>query len=185
LKWLGLTQELESIISHWKEPRVFLEQQLPLPQLTNEQLLAIGIGGAAAVAAGVIAALVLIPPPTSTTTPPTPTPSPSPSPFPSPSPQSATNVSFSVSASDSEDPYLRDWTLLVDGQSIAQTTEVSGGTMIANATLQPGNHTLEIEISQNGGTSYGTYSGTATINGRSYPFSGVDVNNPASISFTV
>jgi hypothetical protein len=177
-----LTEELELIISRWEEPRV-LEQQLS--ELSNDQLLIIGIGSAAAVAAGILAALVLIPPPASTTPLPSPTPSPAPSPSPTTSPTSAVNVSFSVTASDAEDPYLRDWTLLVDGQSIAQKTEVSGATMSANSTLQPGSHSLEIEISQSGGSSYGTYSGTATINGQSYPFSGVDVSNPASIPFTI
>lgn len=95
------------------------------------------------------------------------------------------NVSFSVTASDSEDPYLRYWTLLVDGQTISHTTQDSGAIITANATLQPGSHTLEIEISQSGGPSYGTYSGTAVINGQSHPFSGVDINDPANISFTV
>jgi hypothetical protein len=185
LKWLAfLTEELESIISRWEEPRVF-EQQLP--ELSNEQLLIIGVGTAAAVAAGILAALVLIPPPATTPPPPqsSPTPSPSPSPSPTPSPTSAQNVSFSVTASDSEDPYLRYWTLLVDGQTISHTTEDSGATVAANATLQPGSHTLEIEISQSGGPSYGTYSGTAVINGQSHPFSGVDINDPASVAFTV
>jgi hypothetical protein len=101
------------------------------------------------------------------------------------SPPSAQNVSFSVTASDSEDPYLRYWTLLVDGQTVSSTTQDSGDTVTANATLQPGSHTLEIEISQSGGASYGTYSGTAVINGQSHPFSGVDINDPATVSFTV
>lgn len=180
-----MTEELESIISRWEEPRVF-EQQLP--ELSpNEQLLIIGIGSAAAVAAGVLAALVLIPPPAATTPrpSPTPTPSPSPGPPPSPSPTSAVNVSFSVTASDSEDPYLRYWTLIVDGQIIGHETHVSGDTMTASVTLQPGNHTLTIEISQTGGPSYGTYSGTAVVNGQSHPFSGVDSSNSASVPFTV
>jgi hypothetical protein len=179
----SLTEELESVISRWQEPRIFEQQQ----QLSNGQLWIIGIGSAAAIAAGILAALVLIPPPTTTTTtpPPTPTPTPSPSPSPSPSPQSATNVSFSVSASDSEDPYLRYWTLLVDGQVIGHETHASGDTMNANATLQPGNHTLTIEISQTGGTSYGSYSGTAVINGQSHPFSGVESSDSANVPFTV
>jgi PKD repeat protein len=254
-----LTKELESAISRWEEPRVY-EQQLP--ELSNEQLLIIGVGGAAAVAAGILAALILIPPPTTTPPPPPPPPaealtvsiiaSPpsgnaplavnftsnvsggtppygyawsfgdgttSTSANPShtyqnsgsysptikitdsqgntqtasatvsagqaTSPQSAQNVSFSVTAADPEDPYLRYWTLLVDGQTISNTTQDSGATVTANATLQPGSHTLEIEISQSGGSSYGKYSGTATINGQSHPFSGVDINDPASISFTV
>jgi hypothetical protein len=181
-----LTEELESIISRWEDPRVF-EQQLP--ELSNEQLLIIGVGSAAAIAAGILAALILVPPPTTGITPPppqpSPTPSPSPSPSPTPSPTSAVNVSFSVTASDSEDPYLRYWTLLVDGQTISHITQDSGATVTANATLQPGSHTLEIEISQSGGASYGTYSGTAVINGLSHPFSGVDINDPANIPFTV
>jgi PKD repeat protein len=256
-----LSEELESIISRWEEPRIYQQQ---LPELSNEQLLIIGVGSAAAVAAGIIAALILIPPPTTTTPPPSPPPPPAEaltvSIIPSPpsgnaplsvnftcnvtggtppysyfwsfgdgatsssanpshtyqssgtygvtlkvtdsqgniqtatssisagqatSPPSAQNVSFSVTASDSEDPYLRYWTLLVDGQTISHTTQDSGATVTANATLQPGSHTLEIEISQSGGASYGTYSGTAVINGQSHPFSGVDINDPANISFTV
>jgi hypothetical protein len=184
LKWLAffLTEELESIISRWEEPRVF---EQPIPELSNEQLLIIGVGSAAAVAAGILAALILVQPPTTGTTPPPPQPSPTPSPSPSPSPTTAVNVSFSVTASDSEDPYLRYWTLLVDGQIISHTTQDSGATVTANATLQPGSHILEIEISQNGGPSYGTYSGTVVINGQSHPFSGVDINDPATVSFTV
>jgi PKD repeat protein len=254
-----LTEELESIISRWEEPRAFKQQ---LPDLSNEQLLIIGVGSAAAVAAGIIAALILIPPPTTTTPPPSPPPAealtvsiiPSPPSGNAPlsvnftgnvtggtppytyfwsfgdgatsssanpshtyqssgtygvslkvtdsqgntqtatssvsagqatSSPSAQNVSFSVTASDSEDPYLRYWTLLVDGQTISTTTEDSGATVTANATLQPGSHTLEIEISQSGGPNYGTYSGTAVINGQSHPFSGVDINDPATVSFTV
>ena len=164
----GLTEEFESIISRWEEPRVF-EQDL-----SNDQLLIIGIGSAAVIAAGILAALVLIPPPSTAS-----------SPTPSPSPPSAENVSFSVTASDSEDPYLRYWTLLVDGQVLAHTTHISGDTMTASTTLQPGSHTLTVEISQSGGPSYGTYSGTAVINGQSYPFSGVDNSDPATVSFTL
>lgn len=258
MKWLAfLTEELESIISRWEEPRV-LEQQLP--ELSNEQLLIIGVGSAAAVAAGILAALILIPPPTMTPPPPLPAESLTVSIIASPpsgnaplavnftsnvtggtppynyywsfgdgstsssanpshvyqssgnysvtlrvtdsqgisqtgttsvsagqatSPPSAQNVSFSVTASDSEDPYLRYWTLLLDGQTISHTTQDSGATITTNATLQPGSHTLEIEISQSGGPSYGTYSGTAVINGQSHPFSGVDINDPANVSFTV
>jgi PKD repeat protein len=261
LKWLAffLTEELESIISRWEEPRVF-EQRIP--ELSNEQLLIIGVGSAAAVAAGILAALILIPPPSTTPPPPTPPPAESltVSIIASPpsgnapllvnftsnvsggtppysyewnfgdgatsssanpshvyqssgnysitlrvidsqgniqtatasvaagqttSPLGAQNVSFSVTASDSEDPYLRYWTLLVDGQTISHTTQDSGATVTANATLQPGSHTLEIEISQSGGPSYGTYSGTAVINGQSHPFSGVDINDPANVPFTV
>jgi PKD repeat protein len=255
-----LSEELESIISRWEDPKIY-EQQL-LPELSNEQILIIGVGSAAAVAAGIIAALILIPPPTSTppSNPPTPAEALTVSIIPCPpsgnaplsvnftsnvsggtppytylwsfgdgmtssssnpshtyqslgtygvtlkvsdsqgntqtanssvsagqttSPSSAQNVSFSVTASDSEDPYLRYWTLLVDGQTISTTTQDSGATVTANATLQPGSHTLEIEISQNGGPSYGTYSGTAVINGQSHPFSGVDINTPANVSFTV
>lgn len=183
---LFLTEELESIISRWEEPRVLKQE---LPELSNEQLLIIGVGSAATVAAaGILATLILIPPPATTPPQPSPTPSPSPSPSPSPTPsptRSAVNVSFTVTASDSEDPYLRYWTLLVDGQTISHTTQDSGATVTANATLQPGSYTLEIEISQSGGPSYGTYSGTAVINGQSHPFSGVDINDPANVTFTV
>jgi PKD repeat protein len=242
LKWLAfLTEELESIMSRWEEPRVLKRQ---LPELSNEQLLIIGVGSAAAVAAGILAALILIPPPSTTPPPPTPPPAESltvsiiASPPSGNAPLSVNfrgnvsggtppysyywsfgdgatsssanpshvyqssgnysvtlrvtdsqgnsqNVSFSVTASDSEDPYLRYWTLLVDGQTISHTTQDSGATVTANTTLQPGSHTLEIEISQSGGPSYGTYSGTAVINGQSYPFSGVDINDPANVPFTI
>lgn len=94
-------------------------------------------------------------------------------------------VNFSVEASDPDDPYLRVWALSVDGTQIKSEDHSSGDTMTATSSLVPGSHTLSIAISQDGGPSYGTYSGTAIINGQSHPFSGVYAGNPASISFTV
>ena len=94
-------------------------------------------------------------------------------------------VNFSVEARDPDDPYLRVWTLSVDGTQIKSEDHSSGDTMTATSSLVPGSHTLSITISQDGGPSYGTYSGTAIINGQSHPFSGVYAGNPASISFTV
>jgi hypothetical protein len=102
-----------------------------------------------------------------------------------------------ITASDPSDPYLRYWGVMFDapmpqevsfeGYVGADVNEVhySGDTMTVQWTLSPGAHYLVFGVTQTGGPSYGTYSGTITINGETYNFSGLDANNLATIDFTV
>jgi len=57
--------------------------------------------------------------------------------------------------------------------------------MTVQWTLSAGPHYLMFIVSQVGGSSYGTYSGTININGQMYSFSGVDGTDPVRIDFTV
>jgi len=61
----------------------------------------------------------------------------------------------------------------------------SGDTMTFTWSLGGGAHYLIFDVTQTGGPSYGTYSGTITINGNTHNFSGVDANNTVTINFTV
>jgi hypothetical protein len=74
-----------------------------------------------------------------------------------------------------------------EGYVGADVNEVqySGDTMTVQWTLSPGAHYLVFGVTQTGGPSYGTYSGTITINGEMYNFSGLDANNLATIDFTL
>jgi hypothetical protein len=106
---------------------------------------------------------------------------------------------ISVYASDPADPYLRDWGLTIDRPMVpeqdgnivgyigadAYGNYFSDYTMTLNWTFSPGPHYLIFIVGQSGGPDYGTYSGTVTINGQTYNFSGVDVTHSATIDFTI
>jgi hypothetical protein len=101
-----------------------------------------------------------------------------------------------VYATDPQDPILRDWGLTVDrpmppeqdgsGYVGADGYEnlMSGDTMTVLKTLPAGPHYLIFIVGQSGGPSYGTYSGTITVNGYVYVFSGVDVTHSVRIDFS-
>ena len=107
------------------------------------------------------------------------------------------NTNITITASDPSDPYLRYWGLTFDraippivsyqGFVGADVNEVhySGDTMSVLWTLPSGPHYLIFGVTQVGGPSYGTYSGSITINGNTYNFNGLDGNHPETINFTV
>jgi hypothetical protein len=110
------------------------------------------------------------------------------------SPTSPTSIV--ITASDPLDPYPRTWDVTFDramppfnnGDHVgadADETHSSGDTMTIQWSLSPGAHYLIFAVTQTGGPSYGTYSGTITINGVTYNFTGVDEYNMAIIDFTV
>ncbi|TSA55549.1 hypothetical protein D4R42_05395 [bacterium] len=84
-------------------------------------------------------------------------------------------VAVAIYAVNSLDPYSRYWTIYKNGAVVAQIVASSGYTWTVN--LPDG--TYEFDVSQIGGSAYGTYSGT--INGVS--FSGVDYYH--AVAFTV
>jgi hypothetical protein len=102
-----------------------------------------------------------------------------------------------ITASDPNDPYARFWGLTFDramppivsweGYVGADVNEVyvSGDIMNVRWTLSPGAHYLIFGVTQTGGPRYGTYSGTITINGNTYNFSGLDKDHTVTIDFTV
>ena len=106
-------------------------------------------------------------------------------------------TNITITANNLNDPYLRYWGLMFDGPIPpivsfegyvgADVNEVhySGDTMTAQWTLSAGEHYLVFGVTQTGGPSYGTYSGTITINGNVYSFSGVDNTHIATVDFTV
>jgi hypothetical protein len=113
----------------------------------------------------------------------------------SPTVTGPTNIT--ITASDPLDPYLRTWDVVFDramppynswgdhaGADVDQAHS-SGDTMTFQWPLSPGAHYLIFSVTQTGGPSYGTYSGTITINGVVYSFSGLDRDNDATIYFTV
>jgi len=113
----------------------------------------------------------------------------------SPTVSGPTNVV--ITASDPNDTILRTWDLVFDrpmppynswgdhAGSDADEALVSGDTMTVQWTLSAGAHYLIFDVTQTGGPSYGTYSGTITINGKTYNFSGLDGTNTVTIDFTV
>jgi hypothetical protein len=115
------------------------------------------------------------------------------------SPTITSPTKISVYASDPADPYLRDWGLTIDRPMVPEQDGIqvgfigadaygnytSGSTMTLNWTFSPGPHYLIFIVGQSGGPSYGTYSGTITMNGQTYQFSGVDDYHSARINFTV
>jgi hypothetical protein len=106
-------------------------------------------------------------------------------------------TNITITATDPSDQYCRYWGLTFDrsippivsweGYVGADVNEVhvSGDTMIVQWTLSPGAHYLVFGVTQTGGPSYGTYSGTIMINGNTYNFSGLDAGHTATIDFTV
>ena len=107
-------------------------------------------------------------------------------------------TNITITANDPNDPYLRYWGVTFDrpmpqevsfeGYVGADVNEVemSGDTMTVQWTLSPGAHYLVFGVTQTSGPSYGAYSGTITINGNTYSFSGLDADNVfATIDFTV
>jgi hypothetical protein len=106
-------------------------------------------------------------------------------------------TNITITASDPYDPYLRYWGLMFDGPmppivswegyvgADVNEVHVSGDTMNVQWTLSAGTHYLIFGVTQTGGPSYGTYSGTITINGNTYSFSGVDNTHTVTIDFTL
>jgi hypothetical protein len=107
-------------------------------------------------------------------------------------------VQISVQAVDNLDIFVRFWDFWFDkmpgsylgGGKYTTPPDVSevhvqGQTMTISAPLSAGSHDIYFAITQTGGSSYGTYSGTMLIGGTSSPFSGVDFANPLRISYTV
>lgn len=109
------------------------------------------------------------------------------------------SVPFSVTASDSEDRITRVWAVFVDtkpgnykgsgtwaaGKPAFRAVSRQGKTKSTTLSLTSGQHTIYFIVSQSGGPKYGSYSGTATINGTSFPFSGVTCGSSAYFSITV
>jgi hypothetical protein len=116
-------------------------------------------------------------------------------PRPTPTPVPGIMTKIAIYATDPQDQYLRDWGLTIDrpmppeqdgsGYVGADGYEnlYSGYTMTVLKTLSLGPHYLIFVVGQSGGPSYGTYSGTITINGHVYEFGGVDVANSVRIDF--
>jgi hypothetical protein len=102
-----------------------------------------------------------------------------------------------IAASDPNDSYPRTWDLTFDRAmppfnswgdhwgSDSDEPHSSGDTMIVQWTLSAGAHYLIFAVTQTGGPSYGTYSGTITINGKTYNFSGLDADHTVTVDFTV
>ncbi len=98
-----------------------------------------------------------------------------------------------INAVNNSDPYQRDWNIFTRdptgtyqgggvwsiGNPLKSVNKMSGGTW--EVTLPKG--TYYLLIGQSGGSGYGTYNGTITVNGASIPFAGVDINHSAQ--FTV
>jgi hypothetical protein len=109
-----------------------------------------------------------------------------------PPPTQQENGTITIQAVNNSDPYLRDWDIFTRdptgtyqgggvwsiGNPLKTTDKMSGGTW--EVTLPKG--TYYLLIGQSGGSGYGTYSGTITINGASIPFAGVDVNHAAQFT---
>jgi len=102
-----------------------------------------------------------------------------------------------ITASDPDDFYARYWDVVFDrelpplqpighhvGSDIVEVHN-SGETMTIQWPLSTGAHYMIFYVSQTGGPSYGVYSGTITINGSTYDFSGLDVDHTVRIDFIV
>lgn len=107
-------------------------------------------------------------------------------------------VNILLTAKDSLDGYARVWGLWFDklpgnyiGGGQYQTppdiseVHLSGDVMSTGFDLQPGDHTVVIAITQSGGPANGSYSGSITLNSKSFPFSGVTASSYATISFNL
>lgn len=106
-------------------------------------------------------------------------------------------TSIVITASDPDDSYPRTWDVTFDrampplgpggyhGGSDVVEVHASGDTMTIQWPLSTGAHYLIFAVTQTGGPSYGVYSGTITINGNTYNFSGLDADYTVRIDFTV
>jgi hypothetical protein len=95
-------------------------------------------------------------------------------------------LSVEITASDSLDPNGRYWAVYIDQSPPGGSwwneqpapayiaMETSGSQISFTIGEASGLHTVYFIVSQDGGSQYGTYSGTATLNGKGYPISGVD-----------
>jgi hypothetical protein len=102
-----------------------------------------------------------------------------------------------ITASDPNDQWGRWWGLTFDramppigsnGNYLGPDVDevhFSGDIMNVEWTLSAGAHYLTFGVAQTGGPSCGTYSGTITINGNTYNFSGLDAQHTVTIDFTV
>ncbi len=107
-------------------------------------------------------------------------------------------VVIAVQANDAQDFAYRVWALYIDlppgayvgggqwaaGPPAASETHVSGDTMSTSFPFPSGSHTLYFVVSATDPT-LGSYSGTITVNGTVYNFSGVNANKPAVQAITV
>lgn len=94
--------------------------------------------------------------------------------------QSGQTYAVTITATDSNDPYVRNWTIYTGGSTqVTQQQHTSGQNM--NVNVPSGNYT--VIISQSGGSSYGTYSGTIQTPSGTGAFSGADSTH--AIAFTV
>ena len=113
------------------------------------------------------------------------------------SPEGPTVTTVQIHASDPADPYSRTWDVVFDramppygpggyhvGADVIQSHH-SGDTMTFQWGLSPGAHYMIFSVTQTGGPTYGVYSGTITINGNSYDFSGLDADHTVRIDFAV
>ncbi len=113
------------------------------------------------------------------------------------SPTFGGSTSIVITASDPNDQYLRYWGLTFDRSmppidnrggyvgADANRVHESGDTMTIQWPLSTGAHYVIFAVTQTGGPSYGVYSGTITINGNTYNFSGLDGDHTLRIDFVV
>jgi hypothetical protein len=113
------------------------------------------------------------------------------------SPTGPTVTTVQIYASDPNDGYPRTWDVVFDrpmppfapgGDHVGSDVDeahYSGDTMTFQWNLAGGAHYLIFAVTQTGGPNYGVYSGTITINGNTYNFSGLDADHTVTIDFTV
>lgn len=98
-------------------------------------------------------------------------------------------LNVAVTATDASDISVRSWSIWTanpgsyagsgnysSGSPVASGFYPSGSTANFNVSGNPS--TLWLTITQSGGSGYGTYAGTITVNGKAIPFQGVDANHP-------
>lgn len=113
------------------------------------------------------------------------------------SPTGPTVTTIQIHASDPNDYYPRTWDVVFDrpmpplgpgGDHVGSDVDEShssGDTMTFQWNLVRGAHYLIFAVTQTGGPNYGVYSGTITINGNTYDFSGLDADHTVKVDFTV
>jgi hypothetical protein len=113
------------------------------------------------------------------------------------SPTGPTVTTIQIHASDPNDYYPRTWDVVFDrpmpplaagGDHVGSDVDEahsSGDTMTFQWNLAGGAHYLIFAVTQTGGPDYGVYSGTITINGNTYNFSGSDADHTVRIDFNV